>query len=497
MTAALPQTSIADVTRVIRFNAFDMNCVAHQSPGLWRHPEDQSARYKDLTYWTELAKLLEHGRFDGLFIADVLGTYDVYGGSDEAAIRQAAQIPVGDPMLLVSAMALVTEHLGFGLTTGTGFEHPYPFARRMSTLDHLTNGRIGWNIVTGYLPAAARNMGQTDQPAHDARYDHADEYLEVLYKLWEGSWEDDAVVRDRDRDRGVFTDPDKVHHIGHSGTHFNVPGVHLAEPSSQRTPVIYQAGSSPRGVRFAAENAEAIFTASPTKAILRETVTTIRRELELAGRDPYSAKIFNLSTVITAATDEEAIAKHVEYLSYGDPEGALVFMSGWMGVDLSKYGLDEPIGNVDSNAILSAVAAFQSADPDGREWAVRDIAEWSEIGGMGPRFVGSGVSVADTLQEWVEEANVDGFNLAYAITPGSFADFITHVVPVLTERGAYQSAYAPGTLRNKLLGRGDRLPDEHRGATYRVGGSASTIIDRPTTVPSSSASVSVQPARGR
>ncbi|MCW2651757.1 MAG: putative monooxygenase [Mycobacterium sp.] len=483
------------MTRVIPFNAFDMNCVAHQSPGLWRHPDDQSWRYKDLGYWTELARLLERGRFDGLFIADVLGTYDVYGGSDEAAIRQAAQIPVNDPILLVSAMALVTDNLGFGITTGTGFEHPYPFARRLSTLDHLTHGRIGWNVVTGYLPAAARNMGQTDQPEHDARYDHADEYLEVLYKLWEGSWEDDAIVRDREP--RVFTDPAKVHHIGHSGTHFSVPGVHLAEPSPQRTPVIYQAGSSPRGVRFAAENAEAIFIAAPTKVILRETVSTIRRELELAGRDPYSAKIFNLSTVVTAETDEEAHAKHAEYLSYGDAEGALVFMSGWMGVDLSRYGLDDPIGNIDSNAILSAVAAFQSADPDGREWAVRDIAEWGEIGGMGPRIVGSGVHVADTLQEWVEQTDVDGFNLAYAITPGSFADFVDCVVPVLTARGAYQAAYTPGTLRNKLLGRGDRLPDEHRGAQYRVGGPGSTIIDRPSTLPSSPSSVAARPARGR
>lgn len=494
MTAAQSWTNIPPVTRVIRFNAFDMNCVAHQSPGLWRHPDDQSWRYKDLEYWTELAKLLERGRFDGLFIADVLGTYDVYGASDEAAIRHAAQIPVNDPLLLVSAMALVTEDLGFGLTTGTGFEHPYPFARRMSTLDHLTKGRIGWNVVTGYLPAAARNMGQTDQPAHDARYDHADEYLQVLYKLWEGSWEDDAVLRDRER--GVFTDPSKVHHIGHSGTHFSVPGVHLSEPSPQRTPVIFQAGSSPRGVRFAAENAEAIFTAAPTKELLAKTVTTIRRELELAGRDPYSAKIFNLTTVVTAATDEEAHVKHAEYLSYGDPEGALVFMSGWMGVDLARYGLDEPIGNVDSNAILSAVAAFQSADPDGREWAVRDIAEWGEIGGMGPRFVGSGARVADTLQEWVAETDVDGFNLAYAISPGTFADFIEYVVPVLTERGAYQSEYAAGTLRNKLLGRGDRLPTEHRGAGYRVGGPASTVVERPSTVPSSPASVAAQPARG-
>lgn len=490
--------TLGTVTRVIRFNAFDMNCVVHQSPGLWRHPDDQSWRYKDLGYWTELAKLLERGRFDGLFIADVLGTYDVYGAGDEAAIRQAAQIPVGDPLLVVSAMALVTEHLGFGVTTGTGFEHPYPFARRMSTLDHLTNGRIGWNVVTGYLPAAARNMGQTDQPAHDARYDHADEYLEVLYKLWEGSWEDDAVLRDTER--GVFTDPDKVHHIGHEGRHFSVPGVHLAEPSPQRTPVIYQAGSSPRGVRFAAENAEAIFTAAPTKAILAETVSTIRRELELAGRDPYSAKVFNLTTIITDETDEAARAKYAEYLSYGDPEGALVFMSGWMGVDLARYGLDEPIGNVDSNAILSAVKAFQSA-PDhhvkGGEWAVRDIAEWGQIGGMGPLIIGSGVHVADTLQEWVAETDVDGFNLAYAITPGSFADFIAHVVPVLTARGAYQSSYATGTLRNKLLGQGDRLPDAHRGAGYRVGAPNSTIIERPSTVPSSSLSTAAQPARGR
>ncbi|MCV7135106.1 LLM class flavin-dependent oxidoreductase [Mycobacterium hodleri] len=483
------------MTRPIRFNAFDMNCVAHQSPGLWRHPQDRSSEYKDLSYWADLARLLERGRFDGLFIADVLGTYDVYGASDEAAIRQAAQVPVNDPLLLVSAMALVTEHLGFGITTGTGFEHPYPFARRVSTLDHLTKGRVGWNVVTGYLPSAARNMGQLDQPAHDARYDHADEYLEVLYKLWEGSWEDDAVIRDRER--GVFTDPDKVHHIGHAGTHFTVPGIHLSEPSPQRTPVLFQAGASPRGVRFAAENAEAIFTAAPTKAILRETVTTIRRELELAGRDPYAAKIFNLSTVITAETDEEARAKHAEYLSYGDPEGALVFMSGWMGVNLASYGLDEPIGNVDSNAILSAVKAFQSADPDGGEWAVRDIADWGKIGGIGPLIVGSGERVADVLQEWVAETDVDGFNLAYAITPGTFADFVDHVVPVLTARGAYQSEYAPGTLRNKLFGRGDRLPDEHRGSRYRVGGPSSTIIERPSTQPSSSSSTASQPTASR
>lgn len=458
--------------RQIRFNAFDMNCVAHQTSGLWKHPADRADQYKTLEYWTELARLLERGRFDGIFIADVLGTYDVYGGSNEAAIRNGAQVPVNDPLLVIPAMAYVTENLGFGVTAGTAYEHPYPFARRMSTLDHLTRGRIGWNVVTGYLPSAARNMGAEDQMEHDDRYDYADEYLEVLYKLWEGSWEDDAVVKDVEN--GVFTDPAKVHEIGHKGKHFSVPGIHIAEPSPQRTPVIYQAGASSRGVKFAAENAEAIFIAGPTKEIVASTVTKIRDALEAAGRDRYAAKIYTLLTLITDETDEKAGAKYEEYLSYASEEGALVFMSGWMGIDLSQYALDEPIGNVKSNAIQSVVASFQENNEDGREWTVGDIARHSAIGGLGPFVVGSGETIADTLQQWVEETDVDGFNLAYVITPGTFEDIVEHVIPVLQERGAYPTEYADGTLRNKLHGAGDKLPEDHRGAGYRVGVSAAT-----------------------
>ncbi|TAM70413.1 MAG: LLM class flavin-dependent oxidoreductase [Microbacteriaceae bacterium] len=451
--------------RQIRFNAFDMNCVAHQSSGLWRHPDDRSASYTDLEYWTELAKLLERGKFDGIFIADVLGTYDVYGGNNEAAIKHGAQVPVGDPLMLVSAMALVTENLGFGVTAGTAYEHPYPFARRMSTLDHLTKGRIGWNVVTGYLPSAARNMGHDDQMEHDDRYDYADEYLEVLYKLWEGSWEDDAVVRDRET--GVFTDPSKVHEIGHYGKNFTVPGIHISEPSPQRSPVIYQAGASSRGIAFAAGNAEAIFVAASTKEGLKATVTKIRDALEAAGRGRYSARIYTLLTIITDATSEKAQAKYRDYLSYASAEGALTFMSGWMGVDLSGYGLDEPIGNVKSNAIQSVVANYQRANEDGGEWTVGDIGTQGAIGGLGPFIVGSGVEIADQLQEWVAETDVDGFNLAYAITPGTFEDVVEFVVPELQKRGAYQTEYTPGTLRQKLHGRGDRLPAEHKGASYR------------------------------
>src|SRR5690349_18088646 len=173
------------MTKEIRLNAFDMNCVGHQSPGLWRHPRDRSAEYNTLAYWTDLARVLERGKFDGLFLADVLGVYDVFGGTPEAALRHAIQVPVNDPLLLVPAMAQATRHLGFGVTVTLSYEPPFPFARRMTTLDHLTQGRIGWNVVTGYLDSAARGMGRDKQNAHDDRYAIAEDYMDVVYQLWE------------------------------------------------------------------------------------------------------------------------------------------------------------------------------------------------------------------------------------------------------------------------------------------------------------------------
>ncbi|BBB69098.1 hypothetical protein UNDYM_4845 [Undibacterium sp. YM2] len=201
--------------KLIRFNAFQMNTVGHQSPGMWRHPRDNSHRYISADHWTELARLLEKGLFDAIFLADVLGVYDVYAGDTDAALRHAIQVPLNDPLALVPLMASVTKHLGFGVTCALTYEHPYTFARRISTLDHLTQGRIGWNIVTGYLDSAARNLGLQKQLSHDERYDLADEYMEVVYKLWEKSWDDHAVVRDKER--GIYTDPAHVHAIHHHG----------------------------------------------------------------------------------------------------------------------------------------------------------------------------------------------------------------------------------------------------------------------------------------
>lgn len=457
--------------RKVLLNAFDMNCVAHQSPGLWRHPRDHAREYNTLDYWVNLAKTLEKGLFDGLFLADVLGTYDVYGASDEAALRAGTQVPVNDPILLLSAMAYATEHLGFGITAGTAYEHPYPFARRLATIDHLSGGRVGWNVVTGYLPSAARNMGETDQLPHDQRYDRADEYLEVIYKLLEGSWEDDAVRHDRDS--GVFTDPDKVHPINHHGTYFDVPGIAITEPSPQRTPVIYQAGASPRGLRFAGAHAEVVFINSNTVGSMKETVAKIRAAAVAEGRDPYSVRVFAMETVITGATGEEARAKLADYRRYIDPVGGLTLMSGWTGADLSRYDLDEPITGIRSNAIQSTAATISNGTGAGA-WTVRALGESTGIGGFGPVLVGSGAQIATDLARIQDETDVDGFNLAYAITPGTFEDVVEYVVPELQKLGRYKTEYAPGSLRHKLFGAGDRLPAEHRGASYRIGGRNST-----------------------
>ncbi|HAV7114109.1 TPA: LLM class flavin-dependent oxidoreductase, partial [Acinetobacter baumannii] len=409
------------MTKRISFNAFEMNCIAHQSPGLWRHPQDRSVEYKDLEYWTDLAQILERGFFDGIFIADVLGIYDVYHQSAEHALTGAVQVPVNDPLQIVPAMAAVTKHLGFGVTTSISFEHPYPFARRISTLDHLTKGRVGWNIVTSYLESGSKNLGLKTQVNHDNRYDIADEYLEVLYKLWEGSWEEGSVLRDRES--GIFADHKKVHPIQHEGKYFTVPGIHICEPSPQRTPVLYQAGASSRGQKFASQNAECVFIAAPSKIATKKVVQGIRQKLVQEGRDPYSVKIYALLSIVTDETDAKAQAKFKEYQSYGSYDGALTLLSGWSGVDFSQYQPTDKVEYIQTNAIQSLLDSYVNADPE-RVWTIEEIANWNSLGGNGPVLVGSAETVSDALQQWVEDTDVDGFNLAYILAHQTFADVV-------------------------------------------------------------------------
>ena len=450
----------------IRLNAFAMNAAVHQSPGLWTHPRDRAASYRDLDYWTDLARFLERGKFDGIFLADVLGIYDVYGGSPEAALKHGVQVPVNDPLLLVPAMAQVTEHLGFGVTCTLSYEPPYALARRMSTLDHLTKGRIGWNIVTGYLESAAKAMGLVNQLAHDERYAMAEEYMEVVYKLWEGSWEEGAACRDREA--RVFADPTKVHKIRHDGRHFRIEAIHLAEPSPQRTPLLYQAGASGRGRDFAAAHAECVFISGPSKDGVAAYVADIRRRARQHGRAPEDILVFAMATVITGRDGKEARAKHEDYRRYVDHEGALALFSGWTGIDLSQYTLDEPLRYVETEAMRGALAAFTSAERR-RTWTVRELAEHVAIGGRGPVLMGGPTEIADALSAWVEETDIDGFNLAYAVMPETFTDFVDLIVPELQRRGVLKRDYRPGTLREKLFGAGARLPSSHPGAGHRRG----------------------------
>ncbi|MDY1017798.1 LLM class flavin-dependent oxidoreductase [Pseudomonas coleopterorum] len=446
----------------ILLNAFNMNCVGHINHGLWTHPRDTSSQYKTLEYWTELARLLERGLFDGLFIADIVGVYDIYQDSVDVTLKESIQLPVNDPLLLVSAMAAVTRHLGFGLTANLTYEAPYLFARRLSTLDHLTRGRVGWNIVTGYLDSAAKAMGLTQQVEHDRRYDQADEYLEVLYKLWEGSWEDDAVVEDRER--RIYAQPEKVHKVQHEGEFYRVQGYHLCEPSPQRTPLLFQAGSSARGLQFAGQHAECVFISGQNKQATRAQVDKVRDAARAAGRDPQAVKVFMGITVIVAATHAQAWAKHDEYLSYASAEAGVAHFAASTAIDFARYELDEPIQYVKGNAIESATKTLQNND-----WTRRKLLDQHALGGRYITLVGDPEQVADELEAWIAETGLDGFNLTRTVTPESYVDFIDLVIPVLQARGSYKTAYAQGTLREKVFGQGPGLPEGHAGFSYKRG----------------------------
>ena len=452
------------MTKEIRLNAFDMNCVGHIQQGLWTHPRDQSSRYRELHYWTDYARRLEAGLFDGIFFADVVGVYDVLGGSPDTAVRGAVQVPVNDPTLLIPAMAAVTQHLGFGVTANLTYESPFLFARRMSTLDHLTAGRIGWNIVTGYLDSAARANGLSGQSAHDDRYDLADEYMAVVYKLWEGSWKNGAVLCDRAQ--GVYADPARVRKVHHKGLQYQLEAMHLSEPSIQRTPLLYQAGSSARGSRFAATHAECVFLNGQSQAGVQQIVKGIRTQATGLGRKADDIKVFLGATIVTADTDAQAQEKFAEYERYANSESALAHAAASMGIDFAKYDIDAPIDTGKSQAIVSNVEAMtRSAGP---QWTRRKLLEKMVLGSRQAPWVGSADAIADTLITWAEQADVDGFNLSRTVVPECFDDFIRLVVPRLQERGAYKTAYAPGSMRRKLFGH-DHLPLTHPVAQYRWG----------------------------
>lgn len=451
----------------MRLNGLRQNTVGHTAMGLWRHPDSRAHEYRTLAHWVETAQILERGGFDTLFIADALGPLDVYRGRVDEALLDGIQTPTDDPLLVVPAMAAATRKLGFAVTVSTTYERPYTLARRFTTLDHLTDGRIGWNVVTSALDSAARNLGLDHQVPHDERYVLADEFMDVVYKLWEGSWEDGAVVRDTAR--GIFADPAKVHPVGHRGRYFSVPDIALSEPSVQRTPAIFQAGSSPAGTAFVGRHAEGVFISTYTAAMARTLVERFRAAATAQGRDPHALKVFAIATVVTGADDAAARARLADLRRYASMEGSLARWSALLGLDLSAVDPDTPLEHAETEGIRGLVDVFTSMDPD-RVWTPRQLAEFVGVGGGGPLFVGGPGTVADGLEAWMEESGVDGFNLADPVPPAGHREFVDLVVPELRRRGRVWPAHEGSTLREYLQGEGrHRVADDHPAARYRRG----------------------------
>jgi long-chain alkane monooxygenase len=449
--------------RRLVFNAFTMSTASHIIHGLWRHPDTRQREFNDLDVWVDLAKLLERGRFDAIFLADVIGLYGDYRGGSETYVREGLQIPNNDPSVLISALAYPTEHLGLAFTSSIIQAHPFEFARRVSTLDHLSKGRVGWNIVTTALENGARNLGHEGLPEHDERYRWAAEYVEVTYKLWEGSWEDDALLQDTER--SLHADPAKIHKIDHIGERYRVAGPHLPSPSPQRTPLLYQAGSSHAGRDFAARHAEGIFMLAANPESARPVIEDTRTRAVAAGRRADDMLFLQGLSFVIGSTEDEARRKDAEVEEYLSIDGMLAHISGSMGIDLGHADHDEPITDL-AERVQGVRTLAQAAIDGAPPGIVPTVGDLARLNARKTRVTGTPEGIADELERWAA-AGVDGFNVMYVTTPGTFEDFIEHVVPVLQERGFMQRDYADGTLREKLFGAGPHLPRRHPARSYR------------------------------
>ncbi|KAH8593808.1 luciferase-like domain-containing protein [Bisporella sp. PMI_857] len=459
----------------ILLNAFDMNGIGHVSPGQWQNPEDRTTTKNRLGYWIELAKLLERGKFNALFLADNFGTHDIYKGSHEPAIRSATQWPLYDPFVVVPAMAAVTESLAFGITSCTTFEPPFLLAKRFSTLDHITNGRVAWNVVTSWSDTSARALGLESHPEHDTRYAIAEEYLSLTYKLWEGSWADDAVIKDSSI--STYADPAKIRKVEHRGKYFRCVSAHQVDPSPQRTPVIFQAGMT--GSAFAAKHAECVFLGGRSATFVGEKVRKTRQLAAASGRDPMKIKFFTQFTAVLGETDDEAQEKYNRHRQYALPEGGLALFGSTASVDLSKFPIDEEFPTDPNHPLLKDRTTPQIErllnKPSGYDsWTPRLLAEYHAVGGSGNVSVGSAKTVADAMENFILESDIDGFNIGHVVVPQAWEDVVKYLIPELENRGwlgenGQQYPVPGGTARENLYGiKGEsRLDPSHPGSQYK------------------------------
>jgi FMN-dependent oxidoreductase (nitrilotriacetate monooxygenase family) len=439
------------------------------SGATWRHPENTTTGYLDFDYWTSLARRLESANLDFLFLADSYGMPIVDGDVPAAAVRSAVHFPSADPFALVGACAAATSRLGIVVTSSTVFEEPYASARRFATLDHLSRGRIGWNVVTSASAGPAAAMFGRSLIPHDTRYDIADDYMELTYRFLEGSWEDGAVLADRQRQ--IYADPNRVHRIDYKGPYFSSNGVFPVEASPQRVPVLFQAGSSGRGRAFAARHAECVFLQGTTVPKVSEAVRDIRAQADSFGRDGGAMRLLVGLTVIVGATRAEAEQRYATFRSFSTQETAAAQFAYNTGIDLLSLDPDKPLpADIDAQQGQSNVDRYRPTDGSPAP-TVRDILDDFTAQGMrGLVLHGTPVEVADAMQRYVEQTGIDGFLLESYLNPGTYDELIDLLLPVLRERGLAPEPHTSPTLRERFFGAGQsHLPEGHPGAAHRVG----------------------------
>lgn len=427
--------------RQLHFGAFMRPVTIHT--GAWRYPGAYADANFNFEHIKNFAQTLERGKFDAFFMADHLAVLNM----PMEALKRSSTPTSFEPMTLLPALAMVTKNLGLVATGSTTYDEPFHVARRFSSLDHISGGRAGWNVVTTANPDASMNFGREDHMEHDERYRRAREFYDVVTGLWD-SWADDAFIRDQES--GIFFDPDKMHVLNHEGKYLKVRGpLNIARPI-QGWPVIVQAGASNAGRQLAAETAEAVFTSQATLKMGQEFYADVKDRMKKVGRNPEHLKILPACMVIVADSKEEARQKRLKLDSLVHYESAIASLSIALGHDAAKYDPDGPLpDNIPkSNAGQSSrEKAIRVARED--NLTVRQLAQ--RLGGHSSTCImGTPDEIADEMEEWLMTRGSDGFTIQFPYVPEGIDDFVDRVVPVLQKRGLYRTEYEGTTLRENM-----------------------------------------------
>ena len=415
--------------------------------GAWRHPETEVENLLDPARYEHIARVLEAGKFDAVFFADILGIYDIYGQSYDTMLGRGGQVCLLDPSVILPMMARVTSRLGLGLTYSSTFNHPYQIARMLGTLDHLSRGRVAWNVVASTSTLEAQNFGMTEMPGRAERYDRADEVLEACMALW-NSWEEGALVLDKKA--GIFADASKVHYANYEGRWIKSRGPLTVPRSPQGHPVIMQAGSSERGRDFGARWGEIIFTLQHQKSDMQTFYKDFKGRMQKFGRAPESCVVLPSIDVVIGETEAIAHERAAYVNDLVDTQLGMACVSGQIGIDLAQLDPDQPLKDiaveVGSRGSFDVILQGTAAEGLTLGEAARRFAT-SELC---PQLVGTPEMIADRLIDLFQDHACDGFVLTPTTVPGMYEQFCKTVVPILQERGVFRKEYAGSTLREHL-----------------------------------------------